>query len=480
MRSEPDQVLVRRCLDGDPGAFDGLVRRHEQRVYVIAYGRVLDHGHAQDVTQDTFLRAYQRLGQLRHPDRFRTWLCRIALSVSLNSLRRRGKEAGLMGEDESLATIAAPSVDQLTLERSLDMRQIVEDALASLPGSLRIPVTLRFMDDASTNSIAESLAISPSNAHTRIWRGIERLRAYFRDRDLDVDCLDLLRKHALSAPIAAQVAQTVMESVRDAGPPRSDSASPLTRLGHAAGGAVLTVGVLTGAVTGALTMWGSLKGARAPAPEARLVSAAVVRSTSVSTPWPRRPARVLVQPGNEWAGWEPAAPQNATTLPTMARNAFRSPPAGAAVSNDHGVIKRFPASEGVITVETWIQPALGDANTSIQIVPEGMDDYAFSLVFKNETDRWGYGPDSYTSVFFANVEEHGHDLKVVYTTATATWDIYLDGTLMVEGVERPRWRGWAMAGVVLVCGNPREADPTYFDDLRVTVTSPQPEVRATM
>ena len=479
IQSEPDRLLVRRCLEGDRDAFGVLVRRYEQRVHAIAYGRVLDHARAQDVTQDTFLRAYERLGQLRQPDHFRTWVCRIALSVSLNSLRRRGREIGVIDGDESLSMVEALAVGQLTLERNLDMRRIVQDALASLPESLRIPVTLRYMDDASIRSVAESLAISPSNAQTRIWRGIERLRSYLKGRGLDDDCVELLRTHALGAPIAAQLADLVMEGIRDATPPRSGPASQLPRLGYAAAGAVLGVGVLTGGTTGVLSIWGDMKDSEQRATTSRPVSVALVQSTRVATAWPRIEGSVLVWPGREWMGWEPAAPQNSTTFPTVEGSVYRSPPTGAVVSNDHGVLKRFAPSEGVVTIDMWIRPALGDANTLVQIVPAGIDDEAFSLVFKNERDRWAYTVNA-ASVYSTDVLKEGHTLKVVYTTATATWDIYLDRELMVEGVTNPKWRGLPVTGIVIVSGDGSNGLPTYFDDLRIVVASDGSEVRPVM
>lgn len=86
--SDPDAELVQRTLAGDLGAFEGLVERHSAVVYRVA-ARVVGREEADDVAQESFLRAYHRLGRFRGDSPFRSWLLQIAHNSALNALRKR-------------------------------------------------------------------------------------------------------------------------------------------------------------------------------------------------------------------------------------------------------------------------------------------------------------------------------------------------------------------------------------------------------
>ncbi len=89
-RGEPsDMELVARAVRGDDGAFSDLVRRHERRVYNIAYRMLGGVEDARDATQEAFLACYRRLGSFRGDAAFTTWLHRIAVNASYDALRRR-------------------------------------------------------------------------------------------------------------------------------------------------------------------------------------------------------------------------------------------------------------------------------------------------------------------------------------------------------------------------------------------------------
>src|SRR6185312_17266775 len=86
---QPGKELVERARRKDAGAFASLISRYERVALSVAYGVVGDAAAAGDVTQDAFVRAWERLSDLREPERFGTWLCGIVRNLSLDMLRRR-------------------------------------------------------------------------------------------------------------------------------------------------------------------------------------------------------------------------------------------------------------------------------------------------------------------------------------------------------------------------------------------------------
>ena len=93
---EPDPVLVRAAAEGDLDAFDALVRLYQQPVWRFLCHLVADPALAEDLTQETFLRAYRNLGTFAHQSRFSTWLFQIARNAGIDALRHRERGARLL------------------------------------------------------------------------------------------------------------------------------------------------------------------------------------------------------------------------------------------------------------------------------------------------------------------------------------------------------------------------------------------------
>ena len=96
---EADEDLVVRFRDGDEAAFETLVKRYEARIRKLAFGYLRDRMLAEDVAQESFLQAYQRIGTLGRPAAFRSWLYRIAINRAHDELRRRARKGELAGEE---------------------------------------------------------------------------------------------------------------------------------------------------------------------------------------------------------------------------------------------------------------------------------------------------------------------------------------------------------------------------------------------
>ena len=156
-----------------------LFEDHYQRIYRYALSLMHDPAEADDVAQETFLRAYQRLDSLRDPAALTTWLYRIATHVGLDRIRQRTRRAPMEAEvdpaDADEADPAAPSLQQI-VEQS-EMGECVQRYLESLSDSYRAVILLHDLHGLSGPEIAATLGLSLANVKIRLHRARRKLQA---------------------------------------------------------------------------------------------------------------------------------------------------------------------------------------------------------------------------------------------------------------------------------------------------------------
>jgi len=164
--------LVIRALRRDAAAFSSLIGRYERTALAVAYATLGDASAAGDVVQDAFLRAWQRLGELKEPERFGAWLSRMVRNLAIDARRKRPMPLGAAEEIDRTADGHDPS-------RNLDhdeMRLQVDAALASLDDTTRSAVVLRYYDNLPSKQIGELLGLSPAAVDMRLSRGRAELK----------------------------------------------------------------------------------------------------------------------------------------------------------------------------------------------------------------------------------------------------------------------------------------------------------------
>lgn len=165
-----------RARQGDRDAFGRLVQRHQRRVYAAALHILGNHSDADDVTQETFVRAYRGLASFDGRADFFTWLYRITINTALNSLRsdKRGaalsekggsEVAQLGGRPEALGQSSATPADKTAQAREV-LR--VLDAVAQLSASLRVTLVLATIEELPHKMIAEILEIPEGTVAWRV------------------------------------------------------------------------------------------------------------------------------------------------------------------------------------------------------------------------------------------------------------------------------------------------------------------------
>ena len=177
-RSADELGLVARILAGDPVAERAFYDAHVDAVYRLAFRVARDAELARDFTQETFIRAFDRMGQFRGDASVATWLRRVAMSVILNGLERvnhrRAREMPL--EDVEMETETAPAEAEI-----LDLRERLAKALSELPESQRGVIVMHDVEGFTHQEIAEALGITVSSSKVRLFRARARLRVALAD-----------------------------------------------------------------------------------------------------------------------------------------------------------------------------------------------------------------------------------------------------------------------------------------------------------
>jgi RNA polymerase sigma factor (sigma-70 family) len=170
MQAGADQTLIEASRGGDRTAFAQIIERYQRAVYAVAYSGVRDRALADDVTQDTFVIAWRRLGELRDDQRLAAWLCGIARNRARDVRRQTWRETA--GEvDVSVAHSTTP-FDELS---EVESEQIVATALGQVPDVYREPLVLYYYEERSVDDVARSLGISPATTNKRLSRGRQYL-----------------------------------------------------------------------------------------------------------------------------------------------------------------------------------------------------------------------------------------------------------------------------------------------------------------
>ena len=178
---ESDRTSVAQARDGDSEAFRSLVERHSRYVFNVAFRLTGSAQDAEDVVQDTFLKAYNQLSRFEARADFRTWLHRIAVNRSIDLIRsRRHREVAQDPSDldpmdtGSQTSTALPAPDRLLL--SAEIRERVTDGLAQLTPSERAAFTLRHVEGLPIREVALAMGLKTEAAKNSIFRAVRKMR----------------------------------------------------------------------------------------------------------------------------------------------------------------------------------------------------------------------------------------------------------------------------------------------------------------
>ncbi len=169
-------MLVEACLSGDHAAFGSLVDSYETKLYNVALRITGSRDDAMDVTQSTFVKAYEKLHTFDPSHRFFSWIYRIAINEALNMTRRRGAASEL---DPGMAGVDG---DPERLSSDREYRAVLHRALAELTPEYRTVVVLKHLQGLSYREIADLLGIDETLVKSRLFSARRRLREALEKR----------------------------------------------------------------------------------------------------------------------------------------------------------------------------------------------------------------------------------------------------------------------------------------------------------
>ena len=180
--------LVSQAKRGDREAFAALIRRHERTALAVAYAATGDPESAGDVTQESFLRAWQRLAALKEDGKFATWLCGIVRNVAGDLARRRSRDERHRGARLRLR-VGGGNDDEHDPVSDLESRERatrIDEALWRLDDVSRTMVVLRYYENLPSERIADLLATTPAAVDMRLSRARQTLRSLLEPANEDV------------------------------------------------------------------------------------------------------------------------------------------------------------------------------------------------------------------------------------------------------------------------------------------------------
>jgi len=185
-RVEDDRDLVVRARGGDAEAFEAIVRSYQKRVYGVALRMTRRHEVADDIVQETFVRAYSHLDRFEVGRPLAPWLTRIAANLCINYLTAAARREQQFAEgDGPAAEPPAPRADgepePLAELLSLEFRRALDASVQKLPPDQRIVFDLKVHEEMRYEEIAEALDISTGTVMSRLFRARQKLKAMMKD-----------------------------------------------------------------------------------------------------------------------------------------------------------------------------------------------------------------------------------------------------------------------------------------------------------
>jgi RNA polymerase sigma-70 factor (ECF subfamily) len=171
-------ALIEEVLAGNKDAYRVLVDRYKNVVFNLAYRMTGNSEDALDISQETFVRAYQSLSRFRLGEKFFTWLYTICINVSKNHLRQRARRLRLQGavyEETVGRDISGGGPEDCLIDHQ--EAQKVRGLLKEVPEHYRMAVVLRYNDGLSYEEMSKVLGITVSGAKMRVKRGLDKLRS---------------------------------------------------------------------------------------------------------------------------------------------------------------------------------------------------------------------------------------------------------------------------------------------------------------
>jgi RNA polymerase sigma factor (sigma-70 family) len=175
LSSLSDEETIARVLNGEKYLYEKIMRKYNQRLYRISMSIINDSEEAEDILQESYIKAYEHLNDFQNNASFSTWLTRIVIN---ESLQRKLKRNRIQAQKEKLLKESNSYSTQSPLDKIMntELKNILEKALAGLPEKYRLVFIMREVENMSISETMDCLKISEPNVKVRLNRAKEMLR----------------------------------------------------------------------------------------------------------------------------------------------------------------------------------------------------------------------------------------------------------------------------------------------------------------
>ena len=185
---ENEDVLVRGARRGDMKAYDELVKRYQQRIYATIYHMTSNHEDANDIAQESFIKAFQALKSFKGGSSFYTWLYRIAVNKTINFLKQRKNRLHMSLNDIDFNAEHDPDLMALISEHTprraaglSELQKKLNEALMKLSEPHRLVVVMHDVQGLSHEEIAETMDCNVGTVRSRLFYARQQLQGYLAD-----------------------------------------------------------------------------------------------------------------------------------------------------------------------------------------------------------------------------------------------------------------------------------------------------------
>ena len=170
-----DQHYINLIINGDTNAFAILVDRYKDLVYTLTLRMMKNREEAEEVSQDTFIKAYKSINRFKGDSKFSTWIYRIAYNTCLDRLKKNRKHFNDVAIDEFTEHQIKTIDNALSQLENEEKNQAIQQCLAQLPSDDAFMLTLYYFEDQSLDEISKTVGLTPNNVKVKLFRSRKKL-----------------------------------------------------------------------------------------------------------------------------------------------------------------------------------------------------------------------------------------------------------------------------------------------------------------
>jgi RNA polymerase sigma-70 factor (ECF subfamily) len=175
-----DQFIINQIIEGDTNAFSVLVNRYKDLVFTLALKMLKNKEEAEEVSQDTFIKAYKSIHKFKGDSKFSTWIYRVAYNTCLDRLKKLKRTQHVVAIDEFTENEVKTIDNALDNLEAKERKQTIQECLHLLPAEDSFLLTLYYFEEQSLDEISKVVGITANNVKVKIFRSRKKLATIFK------------------------------------------------------------------------------------------------------------------------------------------------------------------------------------------------------------------------------------------------------------------------------------------------------------